>query len=246
MNPFFPVAAFSLSVSRMILYNSGMSLSEIARTRRDTFIAVTQQLVSEKQRFPTFKEYYDYLRLTKEDVMSLLADEVTQDLLRMRGISLPEESVFDPRSLAALFSYINPYDTRSLKRKLEDLGIELPEWNGWMRNPAFRGYLMNRTRELFTEDTLAAAQVKIAEGVAKGDIRHIKLFYDVKRQESEMAYQIQDTGVFLTRVIEAIQKHVKSPELIKAIAKEFEAIVENRSPVQIPGQIEGRDNDLLI
>lgn len=170
--------------------------------------------------------------------MSLLSDETTQDLLRMRGITLPEESVFDPRSLAALFSYVNPYDTRPLKRKLEDLGISMPEWNGWMRNPAFRGYLMSRTRELFTEDTLAAAQVKIAEGVAKGDIRHMRLFFDVQKMEAERATQIQDTGMFLTRVIEAIQKHVKSPEIIKAIAKEFQEIVENRTPIQIPGNYE--------
>lgn len=223
-----------------------MTLSEVARTRRDTFIAVTQQLVAEKNRFPTFGEYYNYIRLTKEDVMSLLADENTQDLLRMRGITLPEESVFDPRSLAALFAYINPYDTRSLKKKLEDIGVELSEWNGWMRNPAFRGYLMNRTRELFTEDTLAAAQVKISEGVAKGDIRHLKLYFDIKKQEAEAAHQIQDTGMFLTRVIEVIQKHVRSPELIKAIAKDFEAIVENRSPVQIPGDYEEVRRDLDI
>lgn len=223
-----------------------MTLSEIARTRQDTFISVTQQLVAEKSRFPTFKEYYDYIRLTKEDVLSLLSDERTQELLRTRGITLPEESVFDPRSLAALFSYINPYDSRSLKRKLEDLGIELSEWNGWMRNPAFRGYVMNRTRELFTEDTLAAAQVKIAEGVAKGDIRHLKLYFDIKKQEAEANSQIQDTGMFLTRVIEVIQKHVRSPELIKLIAKDFEAIVENRSPVQIPGDYEEVRRDLNI
>lgn len=222
----------------MILYTQGMTLSEIARTRRDTFITVTQQLIAERGKFPTFGEYYTYLRLTKEDVMSLLSDTDTQDLLRMRGIVLPEESVFDPRSIAAIFAYINPYDTRSLKRKLEDLGIELGEWNGWMRNPAFRGYLMNRTRELFTEDTLAAAQMKIAEGVAKGDVRHLKLYFEVQKQEAERVNQIQDTGMFLTRVIEVIQKHVRSPELIKAIAKDFEAIIENRSPVQIPGDYE--------
>lgn len=227
----------------MILYNFSMPLSEVARTRRDTFIAVTQQLVTELRRFPTFKEYYDYLRLTKEDVMSLLSDEQTQELLRMRGITLPEESAFDPRSIAAIFAYINPYDTRSLKRKLEDLGIELVEWQGWMRNPAFKGYVMNRTRELFTEDTLAAAQVKIAEGVAKGDIRHLRLYFDIKKQEAESSAQIQDTGMFLTKVIEVIQRHVRSPELIRAIAKDFEAIMENRSPVQIPGEITGGADD---
>lgn len=220
-----------------------MPLSEIAANRKNTFIAVTQQIYMEKGKFPTFKDYYDYINLTKEQVIELLSDEGVQHSLSLRGVTPPEASVFDPRSIAAIFVYSNPFDKRSLIKKLEDIGVTIQEWNGWMRNPAFKGYLMNRTRELFSEDTLANAQMEITKGVAKGSLPHLRLYFDIKKWEADRESQIQDTGVFLTRVIEVIQKHVKSPELIKAIAKDFEAIVAGRDPVQIPGEIE-RNNGL--
>lgn len=194
------------------------------------FLLYIQEVWHQHHRFPTSREFMERLSLSNTDTNTLLAREGVQKSLERRGIAMPGSEDFTPLQLAAINTYLNIYDSRSEAQKLKDLGVTMTKWNGWMKGAKFRDYVMTRAADIFSGETLAVAQHQLSSGVAKGSIRHLRLFFDVQKWESEKN-AMGDVRQFMSRVIETIQRHVSDQDVLKAIASDFEAIMSGQQPV---------------
>lgn len=194
------------------------------------FILFIEEVWHQHHRLPTARDFLDRLSLGNTEVNTLFAREGVQRSLERRGIALPGSEDFTALQLAAINTYLNVYDGRSEAQKLKDLGVTMVKWNGWMKGEKFRSYVMGRASEIFAGETMAVAQHQLSSGVAKGSIRHLRLFFDVQKWEQEKN-AVGDTRQFMSRVIETIQRHVSDQETLKLIAADFEAIMMGQQPI---------------
>lgn len=122
-------------------------------------------------------------------------------------------------------------DKRSISDKLRSLKIRTTTWANWNRDPEFNAYfkkLINQNPESYTVN-LQEALFRAAE---RGSVDAIKLGYEltgnpIGKGQSEQA---QNLELMIRRLVESVQRHVKDPILLAAIAKDFEFIKEGKLP----------------
>lgn len=146
-----------------------------------------------------------------------------------RGVGI--EDLEDPKlvdwalsekQLAAANIGLDMLDNRSRKRKLSDLDISTQEWAAWLRDPAFRNYLRQRSEALL-KDNIHEAHLALIDRVRMGDTNAIKLFYELTGRyipASARAGQI-DPMELITNVMEAIQRHVTDKDTLNKLGTEL-------------------------
>lgn len=149
--------------------------------------------------------------------------------LRVRGIDLSlreDPEILDPKQVIAAHIILNTEDRRSLSDKLDDVGVKMPEWYGWLQQPRFRQYLRKRAIQL-NDTTTTFALLKLDEAVQDGDYRAIETqlrMSNLYRPGVDVNINIQS---FVLSVVEIIQKHVQDPTVIQAIAMDIEQLEQS-------------------
>jgi len=116
---------------------------------------------------------------------------------------------------------LNLDDRRSQKKKMDDLQVSPAMFANWKKNPAFNDYMRERSEELLSGG-VTGAHLALVETAATGDVSAIKLLYEITGRHTSGSQQIENVKVMLTRVIEAVQRHVKDPAILQAIANEIQ------------------------
>lgn len=199
------------------------------------------QIWAEKKRLPTDAEYMDVLTqhdISAERLQWLKKHAHYQKMVHERGLFHAENtSELTPEQIAAINVYFDLSDRRVMSRKLKDLGILLVQWENWKKSPIFQKSLQARGEELFASG-LPAAHRALLDKVEKGDIRAVKLFYDKIGYGADVAgNNANDIQVILLRLVEVVQKHVKDPVVLRAIAADFD-LVSHGEQVTMRGEIE--------
>lgn len=193
--------------------------------------------------FPSDRDINNTLGLTAPQIAELISRKGVQASLDRRGIVVSADEGFTAIQLAAINTYLNVSDQRTDRTKLKDLGITINQWNGWWRDPKFRKYVLDRSNDIFNNETLANAQMAVSKRVKSGDPRMLKLFFDIRKADSD-SQGIQDVKQFMSQVIETIQRHVPDENVLKAIALDFEYILMGNKPM-ISGAIEASSPPFL-
>lgn len=146
--------------------------------------------------------------------------------LQRRGITPPNASYLNrfelsDKQVAAVAIITNFTDKRSPVARLTDIGVSELELQGWYSNPKFLSYLTARS-----EDALAnvgpTANVELARLIQNGNFQAIKFYFEVTgKAQSPEAVNVKQA---LQVIIEAVQKHVKDPTVLQAIAEEVQAV----------------------
>lgn len=144
-----------------------------------------------------------------------------------------------PVQLAAVAVLVNPFDRRSTSKKLSELGIRESTLNGWMKSERFSSYFRERSEELFS-DGIPIAHSALMDRVTSGDMKAIKLFYEVSGRYTGINKQENaNVTLVIVKLIEIIQKHCDSNTLF-VINHEIEELMTNSSltpPRLINGQV---------
>ena len=128
----------------------------------------------------------------------------------------------DEKQLAAANIMLDLLDNRSRKRKLSDLDISTQEYASWLRDPAFRNYLRQRSETLL-KDNMHEAHLSLLDRVRMGDTNAIKLYYELTGRyipASARAGQI-DPMELITNIMEAIQRHVTDKDVLNLLGTEL-------------------------
>lgn len=163
---------------------------------------------------------------THKDLDDSLSNSLLLRSLYERGIVPPtyqrdSTTGLTKEQLAAVAAINNTRDTRSDVKKIRDLGITPRMFGGWMHNKRFSDYVKDSAENLL-ENSTADAHTAFLRKVRSGDTSAIKLYYEMTGRYNPATENTVNLQVFMTRVIEAIQKHVHDPVILQSLAAELQ------------------------
>lgn len=151
--------------------------------------------------------------------------------LTARGIDLRKNSngVLTAEQLMCANTLLDFADTRSDKKKLQDLGIASQTYQGWLKDPGFANYMMQRAEALFG-DLMPDAHRALADNVRRGDLGSIKLYYEMSGRWSSKPVGELNVEFLMMKILETLQKHISDPATISAISDELLGLAANSNP----------------
>ena len=156
-----------------------------------------------------------------EQVVAKWFDDAMYEALEMRGIIYNKSTNgLTADQLLVANTMLNLADGRSQKKKLQDLKISAAQYSAWTRDPVFQDYMRTRAEQMMG-DSLHEAHLALIDNVRHGDLGSLKLYYEmVGRWSTKTANEVNIEFVII-KLMEIIQKHVKDPAILTAIAEEI-------------------------
>lgn len=171
------------------------------------------------------KEDYN---ISSSSFVKWMGNPQVREALEERGISFRgldygdkwRSNALTPLQLLAAKSLLDIADTRSDKKKLQDLGIETRTYNAWRRDPIFVQYLEKTATELM-HGSQHEAMLSLMDGVRAGNPAMVKLYLEFTgKYIPKMQHTGPDINVpaLMTRVLEIVMDYVKDPQDRAALA----------------------------
>jgi hypothetical protein len=220
-------------------------------------VCFVEQFWRENKFFPPDETIAEVLNVDPQDITVVLASEVVKKNFLARSIDIdiidpPNKSnrhaqqfkygrgaskVLSDIQLAAASVVLNPLDRRSISDKLKPLGVSIGQYNHWKKNPSFKRYLEQQGSELFA-DHMPEVDAALVNQAATGNIRATKLLYEVSgRYRPGVANDIDNIKLLIIRLTEVLQKHVKDPIVLQAIAEDIQEITSIGNNVNTGGNV---------
>lgn len=186
-----------------------------------------------RQTVPTVDEVYQHLRkkfpsIRQTSVNYYLNRQPVRNALTKRGIPFEQHTQDDltQAQVATAIVMMNFADTRTNTEKLDQLGINASQYAAWLRDPQFKNLIDNLADQNLT-NIRPTAIGEFTKKINQGDWNAIKYWLDTT---GEMTSSDQPQSEQLLRmIVEIIQKHVKDPETIVAIAQDIKLAAANRT-----------------
>ena len=172
-----------------------------------------------RKHYPSTEALMQEFGLSFEEVIFLNQSNMWLKCLDRRGIRRPnvDSDFLSPKQQAAIALITNYHDKRHKEVKLAAIGCSLEEYNGWMNDKAFKDALSVRSDEVLNHVSIDA-NITLAQLIQAGDFRATKFYFEITgKASSSEAINVKQTMQIL---IEAVQKHVKDPKVLQAIAEE--------------------------
>jgi Helix-turn-helix of insertion element transposase len=212
-----------------------MAVSE-SKVRALSYI---EQVYWETGTVPTDSKLADVVGVSVDTVRKYYKDDKFREALRRRGVSLDvvdaeDDPVLTIQQLDAANLLLNTYDKRSMREKLEEIGISTQQLNAWMRDPKFSTYIRKRAEAKFASAD-STAYMTLLKGMESGDLRATQLFLEMRGiYNPRVQVDVNVDGV-LVRVVEIIAKHVKDPAILANIAQDIELLAGGPAqPTYVP------------
>lgn len=126
---------------------------------------------------------------------------------------------------------LNVMDPRSPKQRLREMGINPITYASWGKQKAFIDYVTNKGEELFGQHMGDVHRALTNEAV-NGNMAAIKFWYEISgRHDSAKTVEAMNIRFVMERVIHVIQRYVKDPRQLEAIAHDFDEILNDAEPV---------------
>lgn len=157
------------------------------------------------------------LPTTKKGAISkVLATEEFAAAMKLRGVGFVAEQGLSPQQSATLNMLENFGDSRTLSTKLKDVGVSRTQFNAWLKDPLFRDLYERRIESHFKDAHLMALSTIIsnAEG---GDQRAAEKVLEINGRYAPQNAELQNARAVVQQLVEAIQRHVKDEEIVRAI-----------------------------
>lgn len=172
-----------------------------------------------RRRFPSDSELVEQFRFTEHQLLKFKNAKIVYNALERRGIRQPDRHHLSPQQIAAITLLTNFSDSRSVEAKMAAIDVTAEQLNGWYRDPEFQNQLQVRSDEsmdFFSAEATASLQRQIK----KGNFQAIKFYFEITgRAQTPELLNLQQTVI---RLVEVVQKHVKDPATLQAIANDLQ------------------------
>lgn len=221
-------------------------------------VTAVEQFWKIKKHFPGTEELSKILNFPQDKIQEILDTEYVIkrfDILGIdpnavplaqRGELKKNQTGLTDKQLAVVETILNPMDKRGHREKLGTLGVKPTTYQGWMSNKTFTDYMNQRAEDMFG-DSMPLAKEALVRKVMRGDIGAIKLYMEMNGKVGKTQESTTDLKLLLLRVTESLQRHVKDPVILQAIAEDMRQINEGHSPVSITrGELVNDDYGTII
>jgi hypothetical protein len=198
-------------------------------------ITYIEQVYLLRGEIPTDASISDVLGVAESTVKKWWQNESFQTVLRNKAIPIEEKlglkkrEILSPEQLAVANMVLNLQDKRSLREKLETASVSPQKYQAWRRDPIFMGYIKQRAEAMFT-DGYDIAYMNVLKNMEGGDLNASKFFFEMTGVYNPKVTVDLNVDSVMVRVIEIIQRHVKDPDTIEAIAWEIEELGGGKRP----------------
>lgn len=185
-----------------------------------------------RNRIPSVEEVWAHLRKKYPKIKQITVNYSlnrypVKQAIRNRGIKDFEAhtrgEITDQQQAAALV-VSNFADERPISQKLDSIGVSSAQYYAWLDDPAFRE-LVNVRAEQNKINIRPVAIAEFNKKIQQGDFNAIKYWME---STGELRSESIQTDLLMRSVIEIIQKHVKDPGVLEAIAVDILAVSQNR------------------
>lgn len=146
------------------------------------------------------------------------------------------DSRLSDKQLAVAMTLLNPMDQRSLGAKLKSLGVLPATYHGWTKSKNFSEFMASQAEEMFGSG-MPIAHASLLKKVIEGDVRAIKLYYEMSGRYSRQNDQSnQNFTLLVHKLIEILQRHISDPIVLQELAEEIKGIT-NPTPAPVRGEL---------
>lgn len=217
----------------------------------------------------TAEKAYEEYGIPVKDFEQAFKKPAFRDALTERGVVFERISPYadnakwiskslTPIQLLAANSLLDLTDTRTNKKKLQDLGITTAKYNAWLKDPVFKDYLSARAKQLIG-DNEHEVDLALLDRVRSGDMKAISYYNEftgrytpASSRQTPNANGNIDVQVILVRVIEIINEEVQDPKEILAISNRLRSLIGANNmanalmlgedePIEIPEVVQVRE-----
>lgn len=192
-----------------------MALSELERR----IVATIEESWMTRAHIPSPRQIAESFGLTEKAASTILVSDGIIGALQSRGIPTTNATGLSPEQILGINTVINPMDTRSRRKKLQDMGISAQQWAGWLKNPKFMEYFSIRAKQLLDE-AIPEAKMALVDNVLRGDLGSIKYLNEMTGEYSPDKNTIDVAGL-TQKIIDILQVHIKDPELLLAVSQDL-------------------------
>jgi hypothetical protein len=163
--------------------------------------------------------------------------------LKKRGIPFEQHTQSDLTStqIAAATTVMNFADTRSNDEKLDQLGIKPSQYFAWLNDPQFKN-LVDSLATQNLKNIKPEALTEFSKKIHQGDWQAIKYYLDVTG--AVQSDELPPAAQMLRMIIEVVQKHVKEPQVMMAIAQDLMLVTQTNRHLELTGEF--TDNDMEL
>jgi hypothetical protein len=115
-----------------------------------------------------------------------------------------------------LLKLSDPFDRRGLASKLKDLGVPMPRFQAWLKQPLFMSLYNQHTKANY-EEALPAIRQRLVGNAEAGDQRAIEMVFAMTGEWNPQQQHLEDARTIVLKVVEAIIRHVKDVKTREAI-----------------------------
>lgn len=192
-------------------------LPKSERDRRSVTTCVIQ-VWNQFGKIPTVEYICNYKHMNREHVEKALrnpqniadlieAGIIPDDFTSWEDVLAQREPGLTTKQVNAVRSYFSILEEKkSLGAALAEVDVSVTEWNGWMRDPIFAGYVRDVGSTLYgdRQPTMDMALIREAES---GDVPALRLAMEVTGRIKQDKNGV-DAGVLLAHVMQIIGRHV--------------------------------------
>jgi len=205
---------------------------------------------------PTVEEVFQHLRKTRPNLKQTtvnyyLGRKPVIAALKKRGIPFEQhtQSELTGPQQAAAITVMNMMDERSIAEKLDQLGITSSQYYAWLSDPQFKNFL-DSLADQNKINVRPAAVAEFTKKINQGDWNAIKFWLETTGELADS--NAPQSEQLLVMFVEIIQKHVKDPQVMIAIAMDLKQAMNNRTlevideapPLELTGAVV-EDQELL-
>lgn len=158
-------------------------------------------------------------QVSREAISRAIAAPEFAEAMQLRGVGFSAEQGLSPQQAAVLNILENFSDGRSLTAKLRDAGVSRTQYNGWLKDPLFRD-LYERRIESHLQGAHLSALSTIMSASENGDLRAAEKVLEINGRYAPQNAELQSARAVVQALVEAIQRHVKDPEVVQEIISE--------------------------
>lgn len=178
---------------------------------------------------------------------------LTDPTIKVNAEDQSKVSPLTPIQLVVANSMLDLTDTRSTRKKLNDLGVSTKQYSAWLKVPAFQHYLRQRAENLLG-DSQHEASLALLDKVMAGDIKAIEFYMELTgRHVKQTAANVNagatnnNLATMMIRIVEIIVDEVPDFETAARISDRLKGLVTGTqlanaatAPVETPVIAEAR------
>lgn len=202
---------------------------------RDTIAGIYTHYVREGK-LPTVDELHkQWPKYPKTTYAKIMLTEELVTALAYRGVQWNDKLGLTLEQQTALMMLANPLDRRALSTRLKELGIPMPRYQAWLKQPIFAQHLNRVTKDAYADHLPMMRQALISNAL-NNDQKAIEMIFAMTGEYRPNDRAVEDARTVVMSMVEAITKHVHDPKVREAIMADVK--LQAQAITMMRGEIE--------